>query len=153
MRGLFERRGRGKPKVEKPKFKGKSTFQSKNVGLVETAVKILSREKPMTLRQLFYRLVSAGLLTNTPAEYQRLGSVMTRLRENDDVPRTWIVDHTRSRLKPNSWSGLEDFGDTVRKAYRKNLWASLPTAVEFFVEKDAIAGTIQAITDEYDVPL
>jgi hypothetical protein len=68
----------------------------------------------MTLRQLCYRLVSAGVLANKQSEYKRLGNVMTRLREAGEVPRTWIVDHIRATLKPSSWSGLDDFGDTVR---------------------------------------
>ena len=107
----------------------------------------------MTLRQLFYRLVSAGVIHNRPAEYMRLGSVMTRIREAGDVPRTWLVDHTRTTLKPSSWSGLADFSETVRDAYRKDFWASMPHHVEVFVEKDAVAGTVQPVTNENDVAL
>jgi hypothetical protein len=107
----------------------------------------------MTLRQLFYRCISAGLMKNSPKEYKRLGGIMTRLREADEVPRTWIVDHVRETLKPSSWSGLPDYGDTVREVYRKDFWASLDHHVEIFVEKDAIAGTIQPVTEEYDISL
>jgi hypothetical protein len=107
----------------------------------------------MTLRQLYYRLVSAGDLSNTKSEYSRLGGLMTRLREAGDVPRTWIVDHVRNRLKPSSWSGLANFAESVRDCYRLDFWASLPVHVEIFVEKDAVAGTIQPVTNEYDVAL
>lgn len=130
-----------------------TTFRSKNKSLHLAAVAELKRERPMTLRQLFYRLVSAGELSNTQVEYKRLGKVMTRLREAGDVPFSWMVDHVRSTLKPSSWSGLADFGDTVRRSYRKDLWASMPHHVEVFVEKDAIAGTIQPVTKEYDIAL
>ena len=131
----------------------KLTFRGKNLELVQRAIAILSEEKPMTLRQLFYRVISAGALRNSQQEYKRLNSIMTRLREAGDVPRRWIVDHVRATLKPSSWSGLADFGDTVRDAYRKNFWASLDHHVEIFVEKDAIAGTIQPVTAEYDIAL
>jgi hypothetical protein len=131
----------------------KLTFRRKNRGLAEAAVEKLKAEKPMTLRQLFYRLISAGVLSNTPREYNRLGAVLTRLREAGEVDRRWVVDHVRSTLKPSSWSGLADFGETVQHAYRKDFWASLPDYVEIFVEKDAVAGTIQPITYKYDVPL
>jgi hypothetical protein len=107
----------------------------------------------MTLRQLFYRCVSSGELANRQSEYKRLGALMTRLREAGEVPMTWIVDHIRATLKPSSWSGLDDFGETVRHAYRKDFWSSLPHHLEVFVEKDAVAGTIQPITQEYDVAL
>src|SRR5262245_28424341 len=101
-------------------------FRAKNLLLCQSAVEVLKQECPMTLRQLYYRLVSAGVLANRQAEYKRLGHVMTRLRENGDVPRTWIVDHVRSTLKPSSWTGLDDFGETVRQVYRKDFWARLP---------------------------
>jgi hypothetical protein len=107
----------------------------------------------MTLRQLYYRLISAGALNNRQAEYQRLGGLMTRIREAGDVPRNWLVDHTRATLKPSSWSGLGDFAESVRRCYRLDFWASLPHYVAIFVEKDAVAGTIQPITNKYDVAL
>jgi hypothetical protein len=107
----------------------------------------------MTLRQLFYRLVSAGDLKNEPSEYKRLGRLMTQQREAGSVPRTWIVDHVRATLKPSSWSGLADFADTLKQVYRKDYWSQMQTCVEVFVEKDAIAGAIQPVTYEFDVPL
>jgi hypothetical protein len=130
-----------------------SLFRSKNRKLADHATAILEAERPMTLRQLFYRLVSAGEIKNKSAEYKRLGSIMTRLREAKHVPLDWIVDHIRATLKPSSWTGLADFGDSVRDCYRKDFWAKMPVHVEVFVEKDAIAGTIQPVTDENDIRL
>ncbi|MBX3400883.1 MAG: hypothetical protein KF873_19295 [Gemmataceae bacterium] len=131
-----------------------ATFRTKNKSLSKAAVEILEIEKPMTLRQLFYRCVSAGLLQNKQTEYKRLGQVMTRVRESGEVPFEWMVDNIRSTIKPSSWSGLEDFGETVRRVYRKDFWARQLHHVEVFVEKDAIAGTIQPITyDVFDVAL
>ena len=128
-------------------------FRAKNRGLASAAREILEAERPMTLRQLYYRLISAGQLRNAQAEYKRLGVVMTRVREDGAVPRTWLVDHTRATLKPSSWSGLADFGDDVRRCYRKDFWAAQEHDLHIFVEKDAVAGTIQPISREYDVPL
>src|SRR5256885_626637 len=113
-----------------------SLFRDKNRSLAERSAQVLGEEHPMTLRQLYYRLISAGDLKNDQKEYKRLGSVMTRLREARAVPRTWIVDHVRTTLKPSSWTGLADFGDSVRSGYRKDFWASLSDHVEVFVEKD-----------------
>src|SRR5436190_16823517 len=129
------------------------TLRSKNLALYNAAIDVLNAEHPVTLRQLFYRLVSSGALKNSKAEYQRLGNLMTRGREEGQIPRSMIVDHVRATLKPSSWSGLSDFGDTVREAYRKDFWASLDHHVEVFVEKDAVAGTIQPVTKEYDIAL
>src|SRR5262245_9094853 len=95
-------------KVNLDSFSG-LRFYAKNQSLAETAIAILDEERPMTLRQLYYRLVSAGNLQNQQTEYNRLSGVMTRLREEQVIPRTWIVDHVRTTLKPSSWSGLADF--------------------------------------------
>src|SRR5215831_8495355 len=105
-------------------------LRAKNRDLYDKALEVLAEEHPVTLRQLFYRLVSAGALKNSQAEYYRLGALMTRAREEKQVPRSWIVDHVRATLKPSSWSGLADYADTVRDCYRKDFWASLPHHVE-----------------------
>lgn len=129
-------------------------LQVRNLPLAFVATSILIAEKPITLRGLFYRVVSAGLLPSTDKEhYQRLGRILTTLRESGIVPFDWLVDNVRSTLKPSSWSGIADFADTVRDAYRKNLWASLPNYVHIIAEKDAIAGVLSPVCHEFDVRL
>jgi hypothetical protein len=59
----------------------------------------------------------------------------------------------RTTSKPSSWSGLGDFADTVRDSYRKDFWEHMDHYVHVFCEKDAIAGVIQPVTNEYDVSL
>lgn len=128
--------------------------QKRTLPLLKCAVQSLADEHPMTLRQLFYRMVSQGVLPSTEDRYYRkLGALMTRLREAGGVPRTWLVDHIRATLKPSSWSGLADFGETIRRVYRKDFWSGMPHHVEVFCEKDAIAGTLQPVTNEFDVAL
>jgi len=110
--------------------------------------------QPITLRGLFYRVVSTGYLPSTDAQhYKRVGRLVTQLRRKGLLPYAWIVDSMRSTNKPSSWTGLGDFGDTVREAYRKDFWHHLDDYVHIFVEKDAIAGTIAPVTREYDVAL
>lgn len=129
-------------------------FRSSSKALMEHIVATLVTERPMTLRALYYRLASAGYLPATDKGYNQLKRLSKKLREAGTVPVTgWLVDRVRATLKPSSWSGLADFGDTVRQAYRKDLWAQMPHHVEIFVEKDAIAGTIQSVTNEYDIAL
>ena len=130
--------GRILARAARPERRG---LRQKSQALLDVALEILESEHPMTLRQLFYRVVSAGALPSTDKKhYQKLGGLMTKVRESREVPFNWMVDNTRSTLKPSSWSGLADFGDTVRDAYRKDFWASLDVHVEVFVEKDAVAG-------------
>jgi hypothetical protein len=129
-------------------------LRSKNLELAAVATQIALGEQPITLRGLMYRVVSAGWLPSTDKQhYTRLGRIMTTLRERGVVPFEWIVDNVRTTDKPSSWSGLEDFAETVKRAYRKDFWASLSDYVHVIVEKDAIAGVLAPTTREYDVAL
>ena len=109
---------------------------------------------PITLRGLFYRVVSTGFLASTDDEhYKRVGRLVTQLRRKGLIPYSWIVDSMRSTDKPSSWSGLGDFAETVRSAYRKDFWEHMPCYAHVFTEKDAIAGVVQPVTREYDIRL
>lgn len=129
-------------------------FRGKNLPLASVAGQIALDEHPITLRGLLYRIVSAGWLPSTDREhYARVGRVMTTLREEGIIPFAWIVDNVRATEKPSSWSGLDDFLETVQSAYRKDFWSSLPEYVHVIVEKDAIGGVLSPVTRKYDVRL
>lgn len=40
---------------------------------------------PLTLRQIYYRLVVAGLIANTRSDYNQLSSQLVTARENGDI--------------------------------------------------------------------
>jgi hypothetical protein len=110
--------------------------------------------QPITLRGLFYRAVSAGLYPNTSDNfYDQAGRIVLRLRRAGVVPFDWIIDSTRRRLKPSSWPRLRDFIEAVTESYRLDFWRKQRHHVEVFVEKDAMAGVIEPVTEEYDVNL
>ena len=121
--------------------------------LAFAAAQIALEQQPLTLRGLHYQLVSAGVYANTPEDYQALSRLMVKLRESGVVPFPWLVDNTRQTIKATSWAGIEDACETFAAAYRRDFWASLPEYVCIIVEKDAMAGTLARVTQEYDVPL
>jgi hypothetical protein len=109
--------------------------------------------QPITVRGVMYRAQAAGLYPDTSDPYyQKTARVILKLRRAGIIPYSWIVDSTRRRLKPSSWSGLSDFADTAARAYRLDLWSRQKHYLEFFVEKDAMAGIIEPVTYEYDAP-
>jgi len=115
---------------------------------------VVTAQHPLTLRGVFYRVVSAGIYPDTSNSYYRqCQQIVLKLRRHGNLPFKWIVDSTRRRLKPSSWSGLADYFDTVEQAYRRDLWARQRDYVEIFCEKDAMAGVIEPVTAEFDVHL
>jgi hypothetical protein len=127
--------------------------------------RLLAAEHPMTVRQVFYRLVSAGVIDKTEAQYKsticRLLTEM-RLQHSGDpfemslvptIPHGWIADNTRWMRKPVTYSGTEDALRRTAELYRRSLWDDATAYVEVWLEKEALAGVLIEETAEYDVPL
>jgi hypothetical protein len=129
-------------------------FRQKNLALACVLVELLAQNQPDTVRGTMYAAVSCGWLPDTGKKsYGRCQRLLNELRLREVLPFSWVVDNIRSTEKPSSWSGLADFADTVRDAYRRDFWASLPEYVCIIVEKDTVAGRIAPVTREFDVPL
>ncbi len=129
-------------------------LSGKNLPLACVAIDLLAARQPDTVRGVMYAVVSAGWLSDTgPKSYGKIQRILNTLRKRDAIPFHWIVDNIRSTEKPSSWSGLADFADTMRDAYRRDFWASLPSYVTLIVEKDTVAGRVAPVTREFDVPL
>ncbi|MEI6084553.1 MAG: hypothetical protein WCS70_09660 [Verrucomicrobiota bacterium] len=115
---------------------------------------VLLENQPISVRGAFYRAVSTGSYPNTDAKhYRQVCGIILKLRRAGIVPYSWVTDGTREHYKPSSWSGLDDFGATVREAYRKDFWASQPDYLEVIVEKDAMSGVLRPVSKEYDIGL
>jgi hypothetical protein len=113
--------------------------------LIAAAQEALAAESPMTLRQLFYRLVSSEVLENSRADYVRLSRVMTQAREDSEMDFDHIVDRSRPEYEPNVWDDLSGYLTAVSRSFRRDLWRDQPCHVEIWVEKDAIIGAIDGL--------
>jgi hypothetical protein len=129
-------------------------LRGKTLPLACVVVELAANRAPDTVRGIMYAVVSAGWLPDTTDKsYGRVQRILNSLRKRRIIPFNWITDNVRNTIKPSSWSGLADFATTVRDAYRMDFWAKLPEYVAIIVEKDAVAGRIAQITEDYDVPL
>lgn len=125
----------------------------KTLSLIEAAAEVLSEYNPMTLRQVYYQLVARQVIDNCRSEYQRLSNALVQARQEELIPWEWLEDRVRQPRIVRMWQDLPDFLDTVRRAYRKDIWPSQPQYVEVWLEKDALSGIFAAITQEYGVTL
>jgi hypothetical protein len=108
----------------------------------------------MTVRQLYYRAVSVGVVEKTEAAYKstvcRLLGLMRRERI---IPFDWIADNTRWMRKPRTYDSLESVLELTARTYRRAMWDEQPVYVEIWLEKDALAGVLMKETEKWDVPL
>lgn len=108
---------------------------------------------PMTVRQIFYALVSRGAIPKTEPAYQQACYHVLQMRRRGQIPYNFISDNTRWMRKPRSYTSLDNFLEISQSAYRRALWANQDAYVEIWIEKDALAGVAFEITKEWDVPL
>jgi len=112
-----------------------------------------STENPVTLRGVFYRVVSAGAVDKSEAGYQAVGRRLLALRRDGRVPYSWITDGSRLIYKPESWGHIDQMLEDAASSYRRALWHDQAVEVIVISEKDAISGVVSPITYQWDVEL
>jgi len=133
----------------KRKRRSKAEIEKLQSALYSTAKEL----QPCTVRQLYYQLVSQGLVDKTEQEYKSVGRLLVGMRRSGKLPYHWLADHTRWRYKPNTHDNLESMLDASQQAYRRSLWNSQERHVEIWIEKSALVGVILPITNKWDVGL
>lgn len=115
---------------------------------------VVESDPPMTVRQVFYRLVSIGAIEKTELEYKNVVvRLLGRMRREHILPFDWIADNTRWIRKPTTHTSLEAALHATAQTYRRSVWYDSDVHVEVWVEKEALAGVIYAVTGAWDVPL
>ena len=120
----------------------------------EAILVVLEAGFPMTLRQLFYKLVSTRVIPKTEAEYDNtVGRLVKEMRLSGQLPWRWITDNTRGQRKVRTSSSLEGALEDTARFYRRDIWDDQPEYVEIWCEKDAISGVLWPVVAEWHVPL
>jgi hypothetical protein len=108
----------------------------------------------LTLRQLYYQLVSRGLIPNEDREYKKLGKLLSKGRMTGLVDWDAIEDRLRRPSLPYYVSGVENaLRDTVRQYRLDRMRNQTHPPIEVWVEKDALSGVLSRVTEHYHLPL
>jgi len=106
----------------------------------------------LTLRQLYYQLVSKNLILNEVKAYKALVVLISKARLGGFIDWNAIEDRTRFiRTLPHWHSPLEIITATAGQ-YRRDKWEWQKYRPEIWIEKDALIGVIEPICNKYDVP-
>src|SRR4051794_35173615 len=84
----------------------------------QAATIVLGYNTPVTLRQLFYRLVAVGLIPNTQSAYTTLSRRTTEAREWGRFPE--LIDDMRAIHEKPTWDGLPDALGAIAEQYRRD---------------------------------
>lgn len=126
---------------------------AKTIQLVEAARKILAEYNPMTVRQIYYQLVSGQVIKNNRSEYQAVSNALVQARQDGIIRWGWIEDRLRLPHEVGMWDDLADFAETAIHAYRRDTWATQPAYLECWLEKDALSGLFEVVLSPYGVTL
>jgi len=126
---------------------------AKTLRIIADAQAVLAAHSPMTLRQVFYQLVSRQVIENSEGRYKALSKALVQARRDGAIPWEWIEDRQRQPRRVSMWRGLADFAEMAKRAYRRNVWESQPAYVECWLEKDALSGIFEDILHRYGVTL
>ena len=106
----------------------------------------------LTLRQVFYQLVSRNEIPNTEAAYDNLGQLINKARLAGMIDWLAIEDRTRHLRQLAHWNDPADRIKSAAHSYRIDLWQGQAFYVEVWVEKDALIGVVEQAADKFDTP-
>jgi hypothetical protein len=105
----------------------------------------------LTLRQVYYQMVSRGHIANNEREYKKLGETISNGRLTGLIDWDSIEDRTRN-LKGNShWRSPGDIVSACASSFQYDKWIGQEFRVEVWVEKDALVGVVEAACRPLDV--
>jgi hypothetical protein len=123
-------------------------------GLCDRLFEIVHANHPVTVRQCYYLAVSAGVIEKTESAYKNIVCrLLAKMRHDERLPYSWIVDSTRWQRKPTSYAGLGAALERSSRLYRREVWERMGVYVEVWCEKDALSGVLYEITSQWDSPL
>lgn len=138
----------------------KQTFIEKNfradkvalLGIVNNVLSNYFRQGyDLTLRQLFYQLVSKDIIPNTQRSYKNLGTLVNDARLAGLVDWNMIVDRGRGTQIPTHWDSPADIIQAAADSFAIDKWKDQPNHIEVMVEKQALEGVLLPVCERLDV--
>lgn len=134
----------------------KKKFSRESLDVLHVALEVIedysAQGYTLSLRQLYYQLVSKNIVPNTEQSYSRVGNIIADARMAGLADWEMIEDRNRSTVKNNHWNGPRDIVQAAARQFRINRWETQPNYVEVMVEKQALEGVLEPVCRELDVP-
>jgi hypothetical protein len=145
---------------------------SESARLIAVIGRILEEHKQfgkLTVRQVYYQLVSRGVIENSKSSYQKYVHHLTTGRKGGVIPWDAFEDRTRMFYKETlpeyDISSESDPKDALKSWFRYALnpkvstrynlsrWKDQPYYIELWIEKDALAGFLSPLCHDLGVGL
>ena len=107
----------------------------------------------LTLRQLYYQLVSRDVIPNKQSEYSKLSTLLKEGRMGGIVDWDAIEDRLRQPSSPSSWETPQSAMESLISQYKLPRMEGQQNYIEVWVEKDALSGVLKRVTEKYHIPI
>ncbi|MFT9078641.1 hypothetical protein [Ethanoligenens sp.] len=139
------------PKIEYVSKK----FRAASLALIEKIDSVVSdydrQGFSLTLRQVYYQLVSRDIIPNKEKSYKMLSTLISDARLAGLIDWTAIEDRTRNLRGRSHWTTPGSMIDSAAYSYHLDHWKGQKNYVEVWVEKDALIGIVGQICGQLDV--
>lgn len=107
----------------------------------------------LTARQLYYQLVARDIVPNNEKSYQRVTSIVNDAKMAGVMDWDAIEDRTREFIRKQRWESGAHVLRAVAKQYHEDMWSTQKNRVFVVVEKEALAGVLEPVCSDLDIPL
>lgn len=121
--------------------------------IVDVCKEYLENGYTLTLRQLYYQLVSKDMIPNHDKVYKKLSSLKDELVYAGVVDWDVFEDRGRVAQTPYFEESVSDALEYTAKTYRIDRQKNQGVHVEVWTEKDAISGILKRVTLPFGVTL
>ena len=132
-----------------------TNFRQETVVVILQAIAILDEYADqgydLSLRQLYYQLVSRDLIPNTDRDYKRLGGIVKNARLAGVMDWEMIVDRGRWTDFQSTWETPAEIMAAAVADFRIDKWETQGRHIEVMVEKAALEGVLIPVCHELQV--
>ena len=142
--------------MAKVKFKEIQMSRSSkaSLGLINSIIDDYSRDGyTLTLRQLYYQLVSRDVIPNNDKQYKKLSRILKEGRLAGIVDWEAIEDRLRKVSKVTTWNTPKQILETAKRQFTLDRLQDQETYLEVWVEKDALSQVVERAASQYQVPV
>jgi hypothetical protein len=130
-------------------------FRGDALALVESAVAIVddyaAQGYDLSVRQLYYQLVSKNVVENTEKSYKRVCGLISDARRAGLIDWSMIRDRGRHTAWASHWDSPQQIVEACAQQFQIEKWKRQRWHIEIMVEKAALEGVLEPLCRQLDV--
>ena len=141
----------------KEQFTTRFRLTEDNKIILDKAIDVIedyeSKGYSLTLRQLYYQMITINAFPNTLEWYKKFGDMINRAKYLGEIDWDTIEDRGRLPQLPYLADSISEAIKDIRNAYQVNRLSNQDVYIETWIEKDALSGVFYDVTAKYSMVL